>query len=94
MVKSIPGRLLSKRFQILITANYLSLDEYLTAKFNTSYNNAQRYDSTKSSIFAGNLMNTNPNQPHSKRETYDGSYIQNDDNASKVRDGINRITFR
>ena len=55
MVKS-PGRLLSKQFQILITANHLSLDEYLTAKFNTSYNNAQRNDSIKSSIFADNLI--------------------------------------
>ena len=39
-------------------------------------------------------MNTNPNQPHSKKETYDGSYVQNDDNASKARDGIAQITFR
>ena len=92
MVKSIPGRLLSKQFQILITANHLSLDEYLTAKFNTSNNNAQRNDSSKSSLFADNLMNTKPNQPHSKEETYNRSYVQDDDNANKVRDGLNRIT--
>ena len=93
MMVNSSGRFLSRQFKILTTANRYSLDEYLTDKFNTSNNNAQRNDSIKSSIFADNLRNTNPNQPHSKKETYDGSYVQNDDNA-KARDGIIRITTR
>ena len=39
-------------------------------------------------------MNTKPNQKHSKEETYNGSYVQDDDNANKVRDGLNRFTSR
>ena len=55
----------------------------MPAKFNTPNNNAQRNGSIKSSVFADNLMNTKPNQPHGKEETYNGSYVQDDDNAKK-----------
>ena len=64
MVKSVPGQLLSKQFQILTTTNHPSLDEYLLDKFNTSKENTQDNDSIKSCLFPDNLMNTNPNQPN------------------------------
>ena len=94
LVKSNPGRLHSIQFQILITADQLSLNEHLTDKSNTSNENAIRNDSNKRSVFADNLINTKPNQHHSKKEAYNGSCIQNDDNASKARDGIAQFTFR
>ena len=52
-----------------------------------------RNDSSESSLFADNLMDTYPNQPHRKEERYNGSNVQDDSNA-KVRDGLNRITSR
>ena len=88
------GRLLSKQFQISTSANHNGLDEYLTDKFNTSKENAKRNDSIKSSLFADNLMNTNPNQPHNNEATYTGSDVENDDNVKKARDDLNRITSR
>ena len=94
MVQSNPGRSHSIQFQILITADQLSLNEYPTAKFNTSNENATTNNSYKSSVFADNLFNTKPNQHHSKKEAYNGCCVQNDDNASKARDGIAQITFR
>ena len=93
MVKS-PGRIPSKQFSIPTSANHNSLDEYLADKFNTSNKNAKRNDSIKRSLFADNLMNTKPNQPQSNEDTCKGSDIQDDDNANKVRDGLNRIPSR
>ena len=94
MVKSAPGQLLSKQFQILTTTNHPSLDEYLFDKFNTSKENTQSNDSIKSCLFADNLMNTNPNQLHNNEATHTGNDVENDDNVKKARDGLNRIISR
>ena len=94
MVKSVPGQPLSIQFQILTTADQLSLNEYPNAKFNTSNENATTKDSNKSSVFADNLFITKPDQHHRKKETYNGNCVQNNDNASKARDGIAQSTFR
>ena len=45
-------------------------------------------------MFANNLFITKPNQHHRKKEAYNGNCVQNDDNASKARDGIAQFTFR
>ena len=70
------------------SANHNSLNEYLTGNFNTSNKNAKRNDSIKRSLFADNLMNTKPNQPQSKEDTYNGSDVQDDGNANNDRDGL------
>ena len=93
MVKS-PGRFPSKRFLIPTSANHNSFNKYLTDKFNTSNKNAKRDDSIKRSLFADNLMITKPNQPQSDEDTYNGSDVQDDVNADKDRDGLNRIPSR
>ena len=94
MVKSNPGQLHSIQFQILITADQRSLNEYPTNKSNTPNENATRNDSDKDSVFANNLINTKQNQHHRKKEACNGNCVQNDDNASKGRDGIAQFTFR
>ena len=94
MVKSDPGQPHSIHFQILITTDQFSVNEYLTYNSNTSKENATTKDSNKSSVFANNLFITKPNQHHRKKETYNGNCVQNDDNASKARDGIAQFTFR
>ena len=94
MVQSNPGRSHSIQFQILITADQFSVNEYLTYNSNTSKENATTKDSNKSSVLANNLFITKPNQHHRKKDTYNGNCVQNDDNASTVRDGIAQITFR
>ena len=94
MVESNPGQLHSIQFQILITAKQLSLKEYPTAKPNTSNEKAPTNDLNKSSMFANNLFDTKQNQNHRKKEACNGNCVQNDDNASKGRDGIAQFTFR
>ena len=94
MVKSNPGQLHSIQFQILITADQRSLNEYPTNKSNTPNENATRNDSDKDSVFANNLIDTKQNQHHRKKEASNGNWVQNDDNTSKGRDGIAQFTFR
>ena len=94
MVKSDPGQPHSIQFQILITTDQFSVNEYLTYNSNTSKENATTKDSNKSSVLANNLFITKPNQHHRKKETYNGNCVQNDDNARTVRDGIAQIKFR
>ena len=45
-------------------------------------------------MLANNLFITKPNQHHREKETYNGNCVENDDNASKARDGIAQFTFR
>ena len=94
LVKSNPGRPHSIQFQVLITDDQRSLNEYPTNKSNTPNENATRNDSDKDSVFANNLINTKQNQHHRKKEACNGNCVQNDDNASKGRDGIAQFTFR
>ena len=51
-------------------------------------------DSNKRSVFANNLFNTKRNQHHRKKEPSNENCVQNDDNASKGRDGIAQFAFR
>ena len=53
-----------------------------------SNKNAKRNNSFKSSLFADNLMNINPNQPHNNEETITESDVENDDNVSNVGNSV------
>ena len=94
MVGSNPGRSHSIQFQILITTDRFSVNEYLTYNSNTSKENAPTKDSNKSSMLANNLLFTKPNHHHRKKENNNGNCVQNDANASKARDEITQFTFR
>ena len=76
------------------SADRNSLDEYLTDNVNTSNKNAKRNDSIKRSLFADNLINTKPNQPQSKEDTYNGCDVQDNGNANNDRDSLKRIPSR
>ena len=94
MVIPNPGRSHSIQFQILITTDRFSVNEYLTYNSNTSKENAPTKDSNKSSMLADNLLFTKPNHHHKKKENNNGNCVQNDANVSKARDEITQFTFR